>query len=192
MPPRARERILISTAELFRRQGYHGTGIKEILAESGVPSGSLYHHFPGGKEELGAEVIRTAGDMYATLLPVVLEPERDLVTGVRNFFRLAGEHLEASGWQDACPIATVALEVASTSEPLRRATDDVFEKWISDGTDFFARRRLPPPTARRLAIALIAGLEGAFILARASRSVEPLHAAGEVLAEQVARALAEL
>jgi AcrR family transcriptional regulator len=189
--PGARERILIATAELFRRQGYNGTGVKEILAEAGVPSGSLYHHFPGGKEELGAEVIRTAGGMYATLLPVVLAPEPDLVLGVRRFFELAGQHLEASGWQDACPIATVALEVASVNEPLRLATDDVFGRWISDGTEFFVQRGLAPGTGRQLAIGLIAALEGAFILARASRSVEPLDAAGELVARQVARALAE-
>src|SRR4051812_28367369 len=125
-----RDRILFTTGELFRRQGYNGTGIKQIVDEARAPFGSVYHHFPGGKEQLGAEVIRTAGAMYGQLMPAVFGPAPDPVTGTREFFRLAGVHLEESGWQDACPIATVALEVASSNEVLREATRDVFDSWV--------------------------------------------------------------
>lgn len=184
-----RDRILFTTAELFRRKGYNGTGLKEIVAEAEAPFGSIYHHFPGGKEQLGGEVVRTAGAMYATLLPAVMEPQPNLVAGIHEFFRLAGEHLEESGWQDACPIATIALEVASVNEPLREATRDVFDSWIDAGTRILEAHGLDAPAARRLAIGMIAALEGAFILARAGRTVEPLHAAGELVAAQARRAL---
>ena len=63
-----RERILDSSGELFRRQGYAGTGIKAILTASDAPYGSLYHFFPGGKEELGAAALRQGGLTYLRLV----------------------------------------------------------------------------------------------------------------------------
>lgn len=187
-----RERILITAAELFRRKGYSGTPVKEIVEQGDVPAGSIYHHFPGGKEQIGVEVVGMAGAMYATLIPLFLAPHEDVEEGVREFFRLAGVHLQESGWQDACPIATIALEVASESEPMREATASVFDAWVSDGTAFFSSRGLSAEDARAMALAMIAALEGGFILARATQSTEPLDRAGEVLAAQAAARLAQL
>src|ERR687885_2862973 len=134
-----RERIVDSTAELFRRQGYTGTGVKQIVAEASAPFGSLYHFFPGGKEQLGEETIRTSGRMYLELFVTVAAGAPDVVAGVEEFFGGAAETLRETGYEDACPIATVALEVASTNEPLRRATADVFESWTAAGTEKFQR-----------------------------------------------------
>ncbi|HEY1360459.1 MAG TPA: TetR/AcrR family transcriptional regulator [Thermoleophilaceae bacterium] len=185
-----RERILVTTAEHFRRQGYNGTGIKQIVEDAKAPFGSVYHHFPGGKEQLGAEVIRTAGAMYGELLPAVFGPAPDLLTGARDFYRLAAQHLEESGWEDACPIATVALEVASTNEELRKATNEVFESWVAGATEMLEGEGLSPEAARRMAIAMVCALEGAFILARAGRTREPLHAAGDLIVAQLEAELA--
>jgi AcrR family transcriptional regulator len=190
MAPGTRDRILVAAGELFRRKGYAGTGPKEVVTETEAPFGSLCLHFPGGKEQLGSEVIGTAGAMYGMLVAAVPAAHDDLVAGVREFFRLAGRRLEESGWPDACPIAAIAVEVASVNEPLRRATRDAFDGWIAHGTRFLEDGGLDGATARRLAIALIAALEGAFILARAARTVEPLDQAGEVIAAEVERALA--
>jgi AcrR family transcriptional regulator len=184
-----RQRIVEAGAELLRVKGYTGTGVKEIVALAQAPFGSLYHHFPGGKEQLGEEVIRWSGHMYGMLGPAVFDPAPDVATGVLDFFAGAADHLEDSGWQDACPIATVALEVASTSEPLRQATADVFTAWIDGLAPRFAAAGIPDARARELAIAMIAGLEGAFVLARAWRSKEPLRIAGEVAARAVEEAL---
>lgn len=184
-----RQRIVEAGAELLRVKGYTGTGVKEIVALAQAPFGSLYHHFPGGKEQLGEEVIRWSGHMYGMLGPAVFDPAPDVVTGVRDFFSGAADHLEETGWEDACPIATVALEVASTSEPLRQATAEVFTAWIDGLAPRFAAAGVPEARARELAIAMIAGLEGAFVLARAWRSKEPLLIAGEVAATAVAQAL---
>jgi AcrR family transcriptional regulator len=186
-----RQRIVEAGADLLRVKGYTGTGVKEIVAAAQAPFGSLYHHFPGGKEQLGVEVIHWSGAMYARLGPEVFGQAPDVVTGVRMFFAGAADHLEETGWTDACPIATVALEVASTSEPLRIATADVFTSWIDGLTPRFAAAGLDDARAREIAIAMIAGLEGAFILARAWRSQEPLHIAGDVAARALEEALAE-
>ena len=185
-----RQRIVEAGADLVRTKGYTGTGVKEIVSAAQAPFGSLYHHFPGGKEQLGEEVIRWSGAMYAQLGPLIFDAAPDVVTGIRAFFAGAAEHLEQSGWTDACPIATVALEVASTSEPLRLATADVFRSWIDGLAPRFAAAGLDEPHARELAIAMIAGLEGAFVLARAWRSTEPLTIAGDVAARAVEAALA--
>src|SRR4051794_36716699 len=108
-----RERFVSAGAELLRRQGYNATGVKQIVAEAEATLGSLYHFFPGGKEELGAEAVRVSGALYELLLPAVFDPAPDVVSGVRAFFAGAGEHLEQSDYADACPIAAVALEVSS-------------------------------------------------------------------------------
>src|SRR3954469_14650693 len=113
-----KERILDTSAELFRRQGYMGTGGKTIDAGARAPFGSLYHFFPGGKEQLGEEVIRWSGAMYLQLFVTIAGEADGVVGAVEDFFTGAAETLEKTGYEDACPIATVALEVASTNEQL--------------------------------------------------------------------------
>jgi AcrR family transcriptional regulator len=187
-----RERIIGASAELMRLQGYNATGIKQIVAAAKAPFGSIYHHFPGGKEQLGAEAVRVSGKLYEELIPAVFDPAPDLPTAVRMFFAGAGEHLVETGFQDACPIATIALEVSSTSEPLRLACADVFDSWVRAGMPRFEAAGLRDATARALVIAMICALEGAFVLARASRSTEPLRVAGELTAQAVERELAAI
>jgi AcrR family transcriptional regulator len=185
-----RERIVEASSELFRRQGYAATGVKQIVTDAQAPFGSLYHHFPGGKEQLGAEAIRTSGRLYELLIPAVFGPAPDLVTGMRMFFAGAAEHLRETDYEDACPIATVALEVSSSSETMREACADVFESWIDAGTALFANGGLNADAARALTIAMIAALEGAFVLARALRDTEPLDVAGEMMVTRLRDTLA--
>ena len=173
-----KERILETTAELFRRQGYNGTGLKQIVAEANAPFGSLYHFFPGGKEHLGSDVIRASGLMYQQLIEGIFDAAPDTVTGVRDVFVGAAEVLRETDYADACPIATVALEVASTNETLRLATADVFDGWIEAGTERFIEAGISRNRARELTLLLIMALEGAFLLCRAMRSTEPMKAAG--------------
>jgi AcrR family transcriptional regulator len=186
-----RERIVDASAELMRRQGYAATGVKQIVTEAKAPFGSLYHHFPGGKEELGAESVRVSGALYELLIPAVFDPAPDLVSAVRAFFAGAAEHLRETDFEDACPIATVALEVSSSSETMRIACADVFESWITAGLPRFTAAGLSEARARRLVIAMLGALEGAFVLARASRSTEALDVAGELMATAVQRSLVD-
>jgi AcrR family transcriptional regulator len=184
-----KERIIERSAELFRTQGYSATGVKQIVTAARAPFGSLYHFFPGGKEQLGAEAIRVSAAFYLQLIPAVFDPAPDVVTGVREFFNGAAEHLRETDYVDACPIATIALEVSSTSETMRQACAEAFESWVDAGAERFERGGVEPATARELAIATFAALEGAFVLARAQRTTEPLHVAGEFAAAAVQRAL---
>jgi AcrR family transcriptional regulator len=176
--PSTKDRIMDSSAELFRRQGYAGTGVKQIAAMASAPFGSLYHFFPGGKEQLGEEVIRSSGALYLQLFQTIALQAPDAVTAVAEFFSGAAQTLRETDYADACPIATVALEVASTNEPLRRATADVFETWIDAAAAYFAAAGIAADAARALAVSILSLLEGAFVFSRAMRSTGPLEAAG--------------
>lgn len=185
-----KDRIVYATSELFREQGYVASSVKQIVTRAQAQLGSVYHYFPLGKEELGAEAIRVSGALYEQLIPAVFDAAPDVVTGVRDFFDGAGEHLVETNYADACPIATVALEVSSTSTPMRDACADVFERWIAAGMGRFIDAGVSEPVARQLTIGMLCALEGAFVLARASRSTEPLRVAGEMTARTVENALA--
>ena len=189
MATATKQRIVERSATLFMRQGYASTGVKQIVAEASAPFGSLYHFFPAGKEQLGAETIRWSGARYAQLIDVFFVDGADPVAATRAFFAAAGETLRETGYADACPIATVALEISSTSEPMREACAEVFESWIGLTQARLVESGLTAAAARALAISILASLEGAFVLARALRSTEPLLAAGEDAAAAVRSAL---
>src|SRR5436305_11431427 len=99
--PGTRDRIVGASAELFRKQGFNATGVKQIVTAAQAPFGSVYHFFPGGKEQLGAEAIRTSGAMYGQLIEAVFDPAPDPVTGVRLFFAGAAAHLEETDYAEA-------------------------------------------------------------------------------------------
>ncbi|MEV5717525.1 TetR/AcrR family transcriptional regulator [Amycolatopsis mediterranei] len=178
-------------AELFRRNGYAGTGLKQIVSEANAPFGSLYHFFPGGKEQLGEEVIRTSGLAYIQLFDLFIAPAPDVISGIEAFFAAGIATLEATGYVEGCPIATVALEVAATNEPLRIATADVFTAWIDAGTEKFARFGLGREAARTLTIAAVNNLEGAFVLCRSLRDTEAMAVAGAATVDVARRLLHE-
>src|SRR5918996_6661875 len=143
-----RDRIVAAAAQLYGRYGYTGVGLKQVAAESGSPIGSLYHFFPGGKEELAAAALRMSGAGYQTLVEGILENMPDLASGIEESFALAAETLAATGYVDACWIETVALEVASTSEPLRLVTAEIFDDWVDSATAWCNSHGLPPEGAR--------------------------------------------
>lgn len=169
-----RARILEATGELFARQGYAGTGMSQIVSEGGAALGSIYHFFPGGKAQLCAESIRRSGELYLALIEGLLGGADNIVEGVRDFFLGAGEHLVLTDYADACPIATIALEVASTDEELRQATAEVFGSWVTAAARHLERGGVPASEAGTLATFALAALEGAFILCRAHRSTDAI------------------
>ena len=187
-----RDRFLTSTGELFRRQGYNGTSLKQVTTAAGAPVGSLFHFFPGGKEELAEAVLRTSGAAYRELYEVIADAAVDPASAITDFFEGAAAMLEETGYLDACPIGTVALEVASTNDRLRQATADVFASWIDAASARLRAAGVEAARATELATALVAGVEGGFMLSRAARSPEPMRTAGRLLREQVEASLAEV
>ena len=181
MSPRsdARERYIEAAARLFRRRGYHGVGVAEIVAESAAPRGSFYHHFPGGKEELALHAVDAAGRFVARLIDEAFDGAPDREAGRRALGeRLAGA-LEASGWVDGCPVTGIVSDAAGESDALRQAVADTFERWTARVAGHAARLGDGKREARRFAERLLVEMEGAWIVARVTRSRAPFEAAGE-------------
>lgn len=176
-----RDRILTATNELFRRNGFNGTSIKQITIAAHVPMGSLYHYFPEGKDQLAREAIETSGPAYQQLFELIADEAASPAEAVSNFFDGAADVLEATDFIDICPIGTVAREVASSNESLRESTSKVFTSWITAVAARFEAAGVPGPEANGLATTLVASLEGGFMLARAARDTAPLLATGTAM-----------
>ncbi|MFL6123091.1 TetR/AcrR family transcriptional regulator [Actinophytocola sp.] len=161
-----RERLLRTAAALFRTQGYHATGLNQVIAEGRAPKGSLYFHFPGGKEQLAVEsVALSAGEVHAYLRAV-----HDLDGALELF----AEHLVESDFTRGCPVATVALDAAGESEPIREACASAYGSWQDVLVDFLVRQGVPAARAPGLATTVLAAVEGALLLAKTRRDVAPL------------------
>jgi len=184
-----KERLVSAGVSLFTRQGLTATGIKQILDTADARFSSLYHHFPGGKDELAAEVIARSGADYQHLVEQVWDSQADAVSGVREVFDGAADVLEASDYADVCPIATIALEVAGTNEELRLATADVFDAWVDSASSRLTAAGASAGDARTLAHTVIALLEGSFLLCRTTRSTDPMRDAARIAANLVRQAV---
>ena len=180
-----RERILAATNESFRRRGFHATSLKHITAAAGVPTGSVYHFFPAGKDELAREVVVTSGEAYRQLFELIADEAGDVSSAVVAFFESAAAVLEETDYLDPCPIGTVAREVASTNDVLRAATEQVFASWVATLDARLRAAGVPAGEARPLATTIVAALEGGFVLARVRRDAMPLRAVGDSMRELV-------
>ena len=186
-----RARLLEASAQLFRRQGYAGTGLKQITAAGEAPWGSLYHFFPGGKEQLGVEAITYSGQRYLKLFDLVFARSgNDPGQSIHDFFHLSVDALEESGFADGCPIATVALEVASTSTPLRHACDAVFASWQQATAAFLTQSGAAPDRAADLATYVLAAFEGAIILSRTAHDTRALRTTADMVTAAIRAELA--
>src|SRR5262249_9608733 len=155
-----------------------------------APTGSLYHFFPGGKDELAAASITTSGAAYRELIETVADAASNPGDMVTDSVDGAAAGLEETDFIDPCPICTGARQVASTNEPLRKATEVVFGSWIDTATAHLAAAGIADDEARRLGTALVAAMEGGFVLARAQRDANVLREIGRVMRRVVEDALA--
>jgi TetR/AcrR family transcriptional repressor of lmrAB and yxaGH operons len=170
-----------ATAELLRRQGYAASGVNEIVARSGAPRGSLYFHFPGGKEELAVAAIEASGEQLERAIGHVLSASGDLAAALGALVDALAAGLESSDYADGCPVATVTLEAASTSEPIRAAADRAFTSWIAALAERLRAAGLDDAAAERRALLVLSSIEGALLLARARGDLGPLRAVREEL-----------
>ncbi|MFE0641441.1 TetR/AcrR family transcriptional regulator [Streptomyces sp. NPDC058877] len=165
-----RDRMLDATQELIETGGYLGAGLNQVIATSGAPRGSLYFHFPGGKDQLVGESLRRAGRTIGDALEGLADSRPSVAGFVEAVLQHLGDRLEESGWRKGCPVATVALEMASTSDPLQEACSEVYASWEEALRAHLADRS----DADDLAVTVLALVEGALLLARTHRSREPL------------------
>jgi TetR/AcrR family transcriptional regulator, lmrAB and yxaGH operons repressor len=181
MPRPSRDRLLDAAVDLLQRQGYHGTGLNELLERSEAPRGSLYHYFPGGKEQIGAEAIARAGNQVAAAVAHLLRTESSVADAVEALAGVLAAGLETSDFERGCPVATTALEVTPRSEPIRAAAQASFESWLAPLRERLEATGFDRLEAARRADLAIATLEGALVLARARRNADVLRDAGRQL-----------
>jgi TetR/AcrR family transcriptional regulator, lmrAB and yxaGH operons repressor len=174
-------KTLAAAAKLFRQQGYHGTALHDILAAGGSPRGSLYFHFPKGKEEIGEAALTIAGEAVRQALAHAAETSENAETFVTRIARGMAADLEKSGYREGCPIATTALETSAQSEALGAATRTAFRKWEDEIKRGLERFGISAEQADPLATTVLSQLEGALLLARTYRSLEPMHRAEQAL-----------
>ncbi|MGX1885719.1 TetR/AcrR family transcriptional regulator [Streptomyces sp. NPDC055287] len=176
-----RGKLLNATQRLIETGGYYNAGLNQVVAASGAPKGSLYFHFPGGKDQLIEEAVRRGGQEISALL-IGLEQDSDgggTTEMLAALLKTLGDRLEASDWRQGCPVTTVALEMAAGNTALQRACSDVYASWEAALADRFeADGHSSPQSAATAVLALI---EGALVLARAHRSRNPLDRATQAL-----------
>jgi AcrR family transcriptional regulator len=177
--PSPRERLLLTTETMLRESGMAGTGIKEVVARSGSPIGSLYHYFPGGKTQLVIEALERHAERFPRLAARFLDGRKSAATSLREWFDTAADEFEARGAHRGCAVGAVALDVSPTDHEIRRACEVAFDDWTSKIAD-----RLPLRTERdrrSFATTTVAAFEGAFVLSRAMKSGDPFRHAGRWL-----------
>jgi len=180
-PTDSKEKTLAAAARLFRRQGFHGTALQDILAAGGAPRGSLYFHFPGGKEEIGEAALTMAGEATRQGIARAAEASESAEAFVARIARRMASDLEESGFHDGCPIATTALETSAQSEALGMATRNIFRNWEGEIARGLQRFGIAAEDAEEMAEIMLAQLEGALLLARTYRDPTPLRRAEQAL-----------
>jgi AcrR family transcriptional regulator len=176
-----RDRILDATNRLLRRQGYTATGIKQIVAEGDAPLGSIYHYFPGGKEQIAVEALARVGERIRMAI-ASLANVADVPATVNAFFVHNAERLRDSDYERGCPIATVALETSSDIERIRQVCEDVFKGWQAALTHVFTEAGITEDDAAALATFVLSSYEGALTMSRALRDIQPMLTSGAAVA----------
>jgi AcrR family transcriptional regulator len=171
----SRERMILSTAALLREYGASATSIDRVLAHSGAPRGSVYHHFPGGRTQLIDEAVALAGSFIAGVIEAATQAD-DPVEAIDAFFALWRDRLVESAFRVGCPIVAVAVEANDDAPQLARSAAAIFARWQQALAALFVRHGLGEERSRRLGAFIIAAVEGAVIMCRAEQSTDPIDA----------------
>jgi TetR/AcrR family transcriptional regulator, lmrAB and yxaGH operons repressor len=177
-----KSRMLLATSKLLQTQGYHGTGLNQILADADAPRGSMYFHFPGGKEQLAASALEKSEAWVTRALSAAFERcGDDVAAGLRAIIETFALQLERSNFAEGCPFATVALESSGLPKSLRQACGDAFGHWHAILAERLLLIERDVDRAASLATLVLAAIEGAMVLSKAHADATPLRHIAEQL-----------
>ena len=173
----ARERMVVSAALLIRERGAHPTAIADVLAHSGAPRGSAYHYFPGGRTQLLCEAVDYAGEFMAAHLGRA-SSGLDALDDLFEYYR---DELQRSDFRAGCPVVAVAVEAGDPDKPeqsaaVRDRAAAVFARWRQIIAELLTADGVSAARARELAVLVLSSFEGALVIARAGRDLEPVEA----------------
>jgi TetR/AcrR family transcriptional regulator, lmrAB and yxaGH operons repressor len=169
----AREDMLSAAVELFRARGYEGVGVAELLAKSGAPRGSLYFHFPGGKQQIGAEVVARVGAEVAERFRGLHESGVDLDTFIERVFKTTAKESKDRDYCATCPMAAIATGFGASDEKLAEAVRGAFNSWEHEIAAAARARGMSEGNAAVFASAMMTAMEGAFVISKAQRTSAP-------------------
>jgi TetR/AcrR family transcriptional regulator, lmrAB and yxaGH operons repressor len=167
-----RDRMLLAAAQVLREKGAAGVTIDEVLARSGAPRGSVYHHFPGGRSQLLTEALQFAGDAITGLVDAAAD--QGCTSLIRQFVAFWERTLAESDFAAGCPVVAAAIGSADADPALTPIAGDIFDRWRAALTRAFVADGFDEADAGSLAVTSIAALEGAVVLCRSTRTAEPL------------------
>ncbi|HYD88141.1 MAG TPA: TetR/AcrR family transcriptional regulator [Vitreimonas sp.] len=169
----AREDMLSAAVELFRERGYEGVGVAELLSKSGAPRGSLYFHFPGGKEQIGAEVVARVGAVVAARFRELHESGVDIDTFIERVFKTTAKECKERQYKASCPMAAIATGFGNDNPKLAAAVRTAFSSWEAEMRNAAQARGMSEADATVFASAMLAAMEGAFVTSKALESSAP-------------------
>ena len=170
----AKARLVHAALNTFHAQGYRGTGMAQLVAESGFPRGSLYFHFPGGKEEIATAAISQARDEIGQGIDLAFEAASDPIGALRLIVDAFANELASSDYARGCPVTTVALETSADTPRLEATCASAYVDWQARIARHLREAGFSEARASRLATFALSAIEGALILARSARSRAPL------------------
>jgi TetR/AcrR family transcriptional repressor of lmrAB and yxaGH operons len=173
--------MVASAGDLLARRGLQATSLSEVLEQSGAPRGSVYHHFPKGKDQLITAALDLAAGRAIELLDRKAGAPAEDVAGW--FLHIWREVLIRSNFDAGC--AVLAVTVAADSPELRDHAAGIFRTWRQRLAELLEQGGLEARDAARFAATLVASSEGAVALSRAEQSLEPFDLVAEQLLEQV-------
>ncbi|MER6567517.1 TetR/AcrR family transcriptional regulator [Streptomyces sp. NPDC001093] len=179
----AKQQMITAARRLFRERGYLGTSFADVLAESGAPRGSVYFHFPDGKEELAAEVAIAHAAESVAVINRLTDREPSASALLRAFVAHFRDEIVSSGYQEGCAVAPIILEVAGETPRLAAVTRRGFQDMITTLAARLVDKGLESDRARDLATLAVTGMEGALVVSRALQSPEPFEALAVRLSE---------
>lgn len=174
-----REKMVRTAAVLLREHGVAGTTIDRVLAVSGAPRGSVYHHFPGGRAQLLSEAVEFATDSIIELAGAA--GEGDPAVALDAFVALWREQLVASDYRAGCPVLAVVVDADPALPELTEQAGEAFGRWQSVLARMLGERGMTATSADRLALQSLCILEGAVAVSRARRGISPLDEAAQAI-----------
>ena len=173
--------MIEAASRLFSRQGYKSTTMRGIVDEAGAPWGSVHHYWPGGKEELGLAAIAWGDQRIRGAIAHCIQSTATPADAVGMYLGMVAELMESSGFEEGCPVTTVALEVASDGTAVTEACRAAFDAWRALWADAFRAAGASPKRARDLGTTVVGVIEGALILSRLSQNTAPMRLATETV-----------
>ncbi|PJZ47404.1 TetR/AcrR family transcriptional regulator [Leptospira brenneri] len=174
-----KQRMIEVMAGLLEKTGYEATGLTELGKETGTPKGSLYFHFPGGKDELTSLALLHSGNELNLFFQSVLRDTESPAHAIKQVFHALEERIISSDYQKGCPIATTAMETIGSVPSVANVCNEVYSSWLKTFEFYLVGKGYSPRIAKNLSLSVLSLWEGALLLSKLQKSPEPLRVAAK-------------